>query len=357
MVEKFNFYDIYGYLIPGLVLIGLAWIPMGLLWGQWPKQEIASAILLLLLAYLLGHLIQGLSYDILPSSMTDSEGHQRYPSNVLLDATDTSLDQETKKRIRSLSTKHFDINLDAQGGDLRRAAVFFQARSALLKQKGDKGAAYWEQFEGLYAMTRNVSLAMGIGAFYMWGWALALAGHFDRFYVLESRFALALVVLSLIAMIITSLSTARTPRRNIAGSKSPSHSAAAAPKDRKRTESAMIARWIWVLSLALIALAAGSQIALSRTENHKVSESKAPCDVCCIASAPDAPENSVPSLKIERPGLIMSLLGLAVLLATLRMHRAFKSFAKEFALAVWRDFANFEIATGEAALPTQQPKT
>lgn len=159
MVEKFNFYDIYGYLIPGLVLIGLGWIPIGLLWGQWPKQELASAILLLLLAYLLGHLIQGLSYDILPSTMVDSEGRERYPSNVLLDASDTSMDQETKKQIRSLSTKLFGLDLDAQDSDLRRAAVFFQARSALLKQKGDKGAVYWEQFEGLYAMARNVSLA------------------------------------------------------------------------------------------------------------------------------------------------------------------------------------------------------
>jgi hypothetical protein len=57
----------------------------------------------------------------------------------------------------------------------------------------------------------------------------------------------------------------------------------------------------------------------------------------------------MPSVKIEKPGLIMFLLGLGVFLVTLRIHRAFKSFAKEFALAVWRDFANFEIAAGDAA--------
>lgn len=47
MVEKFNFYDIYGYLIPGLVLIGLLWVPIGLLWHVWPKAEVTSAILVL----------------------------------------------------------------------------------------------------------------------------------------------------------------------------------------------------------------------------------------------------------------------------------------------------------------------
>jgi hypothetical protein len=35
MIEKFNFYDVYGYLIPGLVLIGLFLVPLGLL-GRWP---------------------------------------------------------------------------------------------------------------------------------------------------------------------------------------------------------------------------------------------------------------------------------------------------------------------------------
>lgn len=349
MVEKFNFYDIYGYLIPGLVLIGLAWLPMGLLWGQWPKQEIASAILLLLLAYILGHLIQGLSYDILPSTITDSEGRERYPSNVLLDTTDKSLDQETKKRIRSLSAKLFDLDLDAQDGDLRRAAVFFQARSALLKQKGDKGAAYWEQFEGLYAMTRNVSLALGMSALYMFGWGIAFICHFDRFYTLNSLIASVLVSFLLILVIIFSIHNARSPRRDIAGSKSPSNPSDVPPATGKTFLSGVISHWGLASSLALIAVVSGSQIAQSRTDNHKIVETKSPRAVCCIASAPDIPESPAPSIKIERPGFIMLLLGLAVLAATLRIHRAFKGFAREFALAVWRDFANFEIATGEGA--------
>ena len=50
MVEKFNFYDIYGYLLPGLVLIGLFWLPFGLILNLWPKAELSSALLVLLLA-------------------------------------------------------------------------------------------------------------------------------------------------------------------------------------------------------------------------------------------------------------------------------------------------------------------
>ena len=343
MVEKFNFYDIYGYLIPGLVFIGLGWIPIGLLWGQWPKQEIISAILLLLLAYILGHLIQGLSYDILPSTMVDSEGRERYPSNVLLDASDNSMDQETKKRIRSLSTKLFGLDLDAQDTDLRRAAVFFQARSALLKQKGDKGAVYWEQFEGLYAMARNVSLAAGMGAFYFLGWGTALICHFDRFYALISAVASVLVWALLILVIVSSIRNARSPRRDIAGSRSPSGPSAPPMPPGKKFMSGVISHWVLALSLASISFLAGSQIALSRTDSRKTVESKPSCAVCCFASAPDSQDSSASSVRIERPGFIMLLLGFAIFAATLRIHRAFKGFAREFALAVWRDFGNFEI--------------
>lgn len=349
MVEKFNFYDIYGYLIPGLVLIGLAWLPMGLLWGQWPKQEIASAILLLLLAYILGHLIQGLCYDILPSTFPDSEGQERYPSSVLLDANDTSLDQETKKRIRSLAAKLFGLDLDANDSDLRRAAVFFQARSALLKQKGDKGSAYWEQFEGLYAMTRNVSFALGMGAFYMFGWGIALACHFDRLYSLNSLIASVLVSALLALIIFFFIRNTLSPRRDIAGSKTSPGKSATLPAGNKKFMSGVISHWGLTLSLASIALVSGSQLALSRTDNHKAIESKTHNPVCCIPSGPDAPEGPAPSIKIERPGFIMILLGLAILAATLWIRRAFTVFAKEFALALWRDFANFEIAAGEAA--------
>jgi hypothetical protein len=56
---KFDFYDILGYLVPGLVLIGLLWLPFGLIKGIWPSSSLTSAVLYLVCAHILGHILQG----------------------------------------------------------------------------------------------------------------------------------------------------------------------------------------------------------------------------------------------------------------------------------------------------------
>ena len=60
MIERFNFYDIYGYLLPGLALVGFGWLPFGLLSRSFPKNELLSAVLVLAFGYVLGHLLQNL---------------------------------------------------------------------------------------------------------------------------------------------------------------------------------------------------------------------------------------------------------------------------------------------------------
>lgn len=48
-----------GYLIPGLVFLGLLFLPFGLIKGMWPPTSVSSAVLYLVGAHILGHILQG----------------------------------------------------------------------------------------------------------------------------------------------------------------------------------------------------------------------------------------------------------------------------------------------------------
>ncbi len=115
MIEKLNFYDVYGYLIPGLVLIGLFWIPFGLVLHQWPKAELASAILVLVLAYVLGHLIQITVRGMLPPTVKDPLGNTRFPSDMLLDSeSQDQLSEKLQDRIAWRCWGCFEIDISAR---------------------------------------------------------------------------------------------------------------------------------------------------------------------------------------------------------------------------------------------------
>src|SRR5215467_15034613 len=114
MVEKFNFYDIYGYLLPGLVLIGLFWLPFGLVFSLWPKAELSSALLVLLMAYLSGHVIQNLAILHGSSTIKDRYGNGRAPSELLLDSSDHTFTEPTKVRIAELCEKYFHLNINVK---------------------------------------------------------------------------------------------------------------------------------------------------------------------------------------------------------------------------------------------------
>ena len=79
MINKFNFYDIYGYLLPGLVLLTLLWLPYGLITGQWPGGgQLVTTLLGIPLAYVAGHLLRSL--EVFSSTL---KGSNRFPNDVL----------------------------------------------------------------------------------------------------------------------------------------------------------------------------------------------------------------------------------------------------------------------------------
>lgn len=176
MIERLNFYDIYGYLLPGLAFLGLMWLPFGLVARHWPPGELSSALVGLAVGYITGHILQGLVAKALPSTIEDRSGEARYPSDILLDDGDETFSPEVKGRLADRILAQFGIdvsnagNPDPKSREKRRKDAFFLCRRALIKQGL---ASYAEQFEGMYALMRGLTAACGLAFFYHLGWALA----------------------------------------------------------------------------------------------------------------------------------------------------------------------------------------
>jgi hypothetical protein len=167
MIERFNFYDIYGYLLPGTLLFALLWLPFGLTSGL-PSKEISTTLLLLALAYVAGHVLQTVALVVVPSNIPDLKGELRAPSSILLDADNKEFNQQFKEDLARKVKRAFGAELP--GDDTSRKAAFFQARAYLIR---NKAASYAEQFEGLYAMMRGLACTFYVGFAYLAGWALS----------------------------------------------------------------------------------------------------------------------------------------------------------------------------------------
>lgn len=181
MIERFNFYDVYGYFLPGLVFLALLWLPIGITREFWPGKEITSAIAVLAFAYILGHILQTVAQSALPSKGKDSKGRLRYPSDYFLDVDDRTFTTEFKHQLESVVQSLFHISLNVSRPipeeeikriSMARQDAFRLARNALLSSDTK---SYGEQFQGLYALMRGLVIAFWIGSAYSLGWALCSA--------------------------------------------------------------------------------------------------------------------------------------------------------------------------------------
>src|SRR5580692_5880162 len=77
-----------------MLLTGLLWLPLGLLTKFWPDQDLSKALFLAGLAYLLGHLIQTIAANVVPSKIRVSRDSRRAPSDLMLDQNPTLLSPE-----------------------------------------------------------------------------------------------------------------------------------------------------------------------------------------------------------------------------------------------------------------------
>jgi len=175
VIEKFNFYDVYGYLLPGTLLFGLFWLPFGIARTALPKSEISTTLLLLAVAYIFGHILQNIASAVVPSSVTFADGAVRAFSDLVLDKDHPSLGSGIRRVIGTKVQEAFsiDIRADEVGtteSSSNRNNAFFHARAYLIRKKA---ANYVEQFEGLYAMMRGLACAFFTGCAYLLGWGLS----------------------------------------------------------------------------------------------------------------------------------------------------------------------------------------
>jgi hypothetical protein len=172
MIDRFNFYDIYGYLLPGTLLLGLFWLPFGLATECLPTKEISTTLLLLAMAYIAGHVLQTIALVVLPSKVLDEKGNRRAPSSILLDSDNPKFGSSFKGDLARKVQSAFNVEIlgEDAGRLANRDTAFFQARAYLIR---NKAANYVEQFEGLYAMMRGLGCAFFIGCAYLIGWGLS----------------------------------------------------------------------------------------------------------------------------------------------------------------------------------------
>jgi hypothetical protein len=290
LIERFNFYDVYGYFLPGAALLTLIWLPFGVSERLWPPSAFSSAIAAFAFAYVLGHVLQTVATGALPSKGKDSKGARRYPSDVFLDPEDKTFSTIFKQQLQQHVSAAFnvDLNVDqyAEKAEVsaRRSNAFFLCRGVLIRANI---ASYSEQFEGMYALMRGLATAFWLSAAYLAGWAAASA---------ESvciRSAVGIVALASFGLAVVSSFVLV-----FAGPRYPSRSAL-----DKAT-----------LLLLLVALfSSGARLGV----DHHISRG----DI-----------------------LLYSIVSLVALFAGARCYASYKYFAEEFAKAVWRDFLGYKAA-------------
>jgi hypothetical protein len=352
MIERFNFFDIYAYLLPGAAFLGLMWLPFGIVGGKWPSADLSSALFSLVAAYIVGHVLYHPAEAALttkgkgwyPAGPPRWRAKPSHPSEFILDAGESTFPKAFKEGLAELISSRFsrrggvevhDVEvrevLDAEvhevevyQADVREAEVhavevhvdfdwdkatdeqerddesrqrdlaFLLCRSALVTANAP---SYGPQFEGLYQLLRCLTVVFALAFFYHIGWALALWALFPPCVALLA----ILVALSIIG---------------------------AAILDRWRakaySEKAMIRarRTIGLLMLALL--------------------------LCpfflrwCIDSA------SAPDL---RKALLLASIAFTDLFVWVRCSSGYKPFAKKFAEHIYRDF--YAYAKSQAKADTE----
>lgn len=348
---KFDFYDILGYLVPGLVLLGLLVLPFGLIKGIWPSTSFTSAILYLVAAYIVGHVLQGFlrAWEIVPGMRDDPKGKMRAPSAVLLDQR-SALTPDVHAKVGRLANQFwkFPKTFNSEDGSwdkvppYERNAAFLQARNLLL-QSG-KGS-YFEQFQGKYALMGGVTTSLLVTALYYAGWAVAfmLPGCGTGFWWSIGILAcLAAFVIYLFRLPMLEVKRKREWETAKAEDKD-----AVEEKNQKKERTL---NNILLLALALGALLGGFVAAnfSQEMETNKTSDTQkkasATCAVCCAGNCEGSKESEgFPALPIEHEAIFMWFLAVLASGAAARCYGAYQAFAREFATGVWRDFANFDL--------------
>jgi hypothetical protein len=301
LIDRFNFYDIYGYLLPGAAFLALLWIPFGLVRHSWPSSEWSSALIAAVFAYIVGHLIQSVATNAIPSWKAKSTDTTiRYPSEIYLDASNTELPTPAKQKINELMTVQFGLNLRVdQSGDSTidkvRNHAFLLARQILIQ---GKAVSYAEQFQGMYALTRGLVSVFALAFVYWLGWAAA---------IVKNRWIVSGAVLVMAGSVLILMNISAVMLRNILD----------APRKRK-FELAYAA--ILLISFLAMGYVLGVRYTATRGQSA-----------------------------------LLAFLAAWAFIASLRAYGAYNFFAGRFASTVWRDYLAYNVTTaGGSSAPDEE---
>ena len=296
MIEKFNFFDVYSYLLPGGLLMFLIWMPFGIISGKWPSSDLSGAAIGLGIAYMVGHVLRIFS-DVIFSSKFLIQGRMLRPSYLLVDkqvfpVLETDLGGLKKVLEKQIADQfNLQINVDAEWSqELQgtRDTAFLLCRSFLVE---NKAASYLEQQQGMYELLRGMSAAMLLAVPFCAG--LALSAWFPE--QLHDA-CIYLMVIALIGALLSAFYVRSTPDLTKAN------------KGRRLI--------FHLLSLSLLCL--GIELG-----TRSVS----------IAS---------PTLPIDpHMGILFFALAVAILAISILCGAAMRVFAISFAATVYRDFSAF----------------
>lgn len=173
MLDRFNFFDVYAYLLPGAVAIALAWLPYVLLGADLPSGAVSGALALLGAAYMAGHALQTLASDLWASNVVWLGGKRELPSHALLDVSDKTLSPKVKSGLIEHLRDVLKIDVSAGTPEEVRNARNDAFRMCRTLVKRDRGASYAEQYQGLYNLMRGSATALLLAGFYYTGWMIA----------------------------------------------------------------------------------------------------------------------------------------------------------------------------------------
>lgn len=200
MIDRFNFYDVYGYFLPGVALLAFLLVPLDQLGFNLAAVDWQTFLLGAPFAYLAGHLVQQVSVATLRTEIKDEEGNWRYPSDPLLDEDGSGLSGSVRTQIVRYAAERLGL---AVGGPRKehnekraqeRRDLFFICRKRLV----DAGRGrYVEQYQGMYSLMIGLCGAATLGAGLSVGCAV---GPWLSLPVWGVRTVLALAGLSLLAV-------------------------------------------------------------------------------------------------------------------------------------------------------------
>jgi hypothetical protein len=208
MLERFNFYDIYAYLIPGFVVLGLWWLPYFLSGGSLPEGSISEGLAIVAVAYMAGHVLQTFAKELWSSSVAWLGGKRVYPTRALLDDQNTVFSAAMKMKVKERVAADFQIDF-AQAGAYEDA--WRLCRTAL---KSRKAASYVEQYHGMYNFMKGVATAFAYAAPYYVGWAIGTTWELDKYSLdVPQRYTRGWILGVLVVVLLLGMSLFKSMRR------------------------------------------------------------------------------------------------------------------------------------------------